>query len=280
MKHSAVVSIILACAGCVAVAARAVEPSRASGTVTIDGTTATLAYATSTTVENLFDDSKRDILVVLSDRPLGDLAADDDVALQLAARAGRLVAIAVRADGPKLVDVAVHAKGVEGIQLLPGNWFTFHSTGQAAGTIRLARRESEGHSYACSAEYAGAPARPSVPQEPTAPPQVEPTPTLPPATTSTVDPKTLTAALVAAMMGKDEAQAVKIVKQGVDPNARDQYGTPVLNWAVMMCMPDVVKVLVDKGADLTYERAPGMTILTEAGACPAAAKILRAAGAK
>ncbi len=54
----------------------------------------------------------------------------------------------------------------------------------------------------------------------------------------------------------------------------------MLNWAVMMCMPKVVKALVDKGADLKYERAPGMTIMQEAGACPEAAKILKAAGAR
>jgi hypothetical protein len=47
-----------------------------------------------------------------------------------------------------------------------------------------------------------------------------------------------------------------------------------------MCQPQVVKALVDKKADLTYQRAPGMTVLTEAGACPEAAKILKAAGAK
>ena len=90
----------------------------------------------------------------------------------------------------------------------------------------------------------------------------------------------MTALLVSAMMQKDEDQALKLVKLGVDPNAKDQYGVPVLNWAVMMCMPRVVQALVDAKADLTYQRAPGFTILQEAGACPEAAKILKAAGAK
>ena len=81
-------------------------------------------------------------------------------------------------------------------------------------------------------------------------------------------------------MEKDERRALEILKLGADPNGRDQYGTAMLNWAVMMCQPQVVKALVDKKVDLTYQRAPGMTILTEAGACPEAAKILRAAGAK
>jgi hypothetical protein len=54
----------------------------------------------------------------------------------------------------------------------------------------------------------------------------------------------------------------------------------VLNWAVMMCQPTVVQALVNAKASLTYQRAPGLSILTEAGVCPEAAKILRAAGAK
>jgi ankyrin repeat protein len=90
----------------------------------------------------------------------------------------------------------------------------------------------------------------------------------------------MAALLVAAMMSKDEEQALTLVKSGADPNLRDQYGVPMLNWATMMCMPRLVKTLVDRGADLKYERAPGFTILQEAGACPEAAKILRAAGAK
>jgi len=82
------------------------------------------------------------------------------------------------------------------------------------------------------------------------------------------------------MMQKDEHMALELVKSGVDPNSRDESGIPILNWSVMMCMPSVVQALVDRKADLTYQRAPGMTIMTEAGACPAAAKILKAAGAK
>jgi hypothetical protein len=270
----------MVCAGLFAGAALAVEPGRATGTLTVDGATAKLAFATTGSVENLFDDKKKDTLIVLSDRPPGDVAADDEVGLQLAARNGELAAMVVRLDGSKLINVAVHEKGIDGMVLLPGNWFTYRPAGAAAGSITLAKREWDGHSYACSAEFVGAPAKPTAPEAAPVPAPVEATPTLPPATTSTIDPKALTGALVAAMMNKDEDQALTLVQQGGDPNARDQYGMPVLNWAVMVCMPKLVKALVDKGADLKYERAPGMTILTEAGACPEAAKILRAAGAK
>lgn len=146
--------------------------------------------------------------------------------------------------------------------------------------LLLARRESDGHAYACSVEFVATAAAPVRAARVDAAPVIAPTPTLPPATTSSISPKAMTELLVAAMMNKDEDQALKIIKLGADPNARDKYGTPMLNWAVMVCQPRVVKALVDAKASLTYERAPGMTIMQEAGACPEAAKILRAAGAR
>ena len=72
----------------------------------------------------------------------------------------------------------------------------------------------------------------------------------------------------------------RVRRTGIDPNSRDKDGIPILNWAVMMCMPTVVQALVDRKADLKYQRAPGLSIMTEAGACLAAAKILAAAGAE
>ena len=80
-----------------------------------------------------------------------------------------------------------------------------------------------------------------------------------PATASNVDPKAATTFLVQAMMQKDEHQALELIKLGADPNGRDQSGIPVLNWSVMMCMPQVVKALVDHKASLTYltSRAAG-----------------------
>ena len=263
----------------------AAEGGRASGTATADGTTATMAYAVTTTKENLFDDAKRDTVVVISDRPLGDTAADDEVGLSLRARRGELLVFALRLDGTKLVNVSVSHQGLAGIALLPGSWFEYTPAraagGATAGSLALAKREFDGHSYACALRFVAMPAAaPRQAEAAAAPEAPEPTPTLPPASTSTLDPRSLTPLLVKAMMEKDEAEAVKLVKLGADPNGRDQYGVPVLNWAVMMCQPKVVKALVDAKADLTYQRAPGMTILTEAGACPAAAKILRAAGAR
>jgi ankyrin repeat protein len=139
--------------------------------------------------------------------------------------------------------------------------------------------------YATSVEFAAAAApKPAPAPEPVAAPAPKPAPKpvekAAPATTSNIDKKSATALLVQAMMDKDEHRALEIIKLGADPNGRDQYGVPVLNWAIMVCQPQVVKALVDKKADLTYQRAPGMTVMVEAGACPEAAKILKAAGAK
>ena len=202
------------------------------------------------------------------------------------ARTGEIFALALRFDGTKLVNVSVYHEGLSGVVKLPGGWFEYAPATAAgatiAGSLKLAKREFDGHSYACSVAFAAAPAAPgSRPgdAEPAAA-AAAPTPTPSPATTNALDPKSLTPLLVAAMMQKDEAEALKLVKLGADPNGRDQYGVPVLNWAVMMCQPRVVKALVDAKASLTYERAPGMTIVQEAGACPEAARILRAAGAR
>ena len=262
----------------------ALQAGQAAGTASVDGTTATLAFAVSTTKENLFDDSKRDTVVVVTDRALGDTAADDEVGLSMRARRGELLVLALRLDGTRLVNVSVSHEGLTGIVKLPGAWFEYKpgkaGDGTVTGSLKLAKRESDGHSYACSVEFvafpAAAPVRASAAEAPAA---VQPTPTLPPATPSTLAPKSLTPLLVQAMMQKDEEQALTLIKLGSDPNGRDQYGTPVLNWAVMMCQPRVLNALVDAKASLTYQRAPGMTILQEAGVCPEAAKILRAAGA-
>jgi hypothetical protein len=247
----------------------------------------TLAHAVSTRVEGLFDSTKQDTLVVLTDNPLGTTAADDDIDLSMRARTGDITGMVLRIDGSRLVNVAVFHKGLGGKTILPGAWFQYAATTPGAGSLKLATRDSDGTKYACAVEFAAAaavkaaPVAAPVPAAPAKPaPAAAAAPTPPSASTSNVDKKPATTMLFAAFMQKNERQAVDLVKQGADVNARDPYGVPALNWAVMMCMPDAVQALVDRKADLTYQRAPGMTIMTEAGACPPAAKILKAAGAK
>jgi hypothetical protein len=265
----------------------AAEPGKAVGTFTYDGTTVTLANATEIKVEGLFDSSKQDLLVVLTDRPLGSTAADDDIDLSLRARKGDLAALMLRIDGPKLINVSVFHKGLSGKVVLPGAWFDYKAAKPGTGSLKLTMKEFDGHKYATTVEFAAmaapkpapAPPPPAVPAAKPASAPAPPAAAAKPAPAEAPKPPS-PAILVKLLMDKDEAGALEVIKLGVDPNGKDQYGVPMLNWAVMMCQPKVVKALVDKKADLKYERSPGLTILTEAGACPEAAKILKAAGAK
>ena len=276
--------VLTTCFGALVVAAPtlALEPGKAVGTFTRDATKVTLSVAVEKQVENLFDEKKRDALVVLTDKDLGATAPDDDIELSLRARTGEITALVLRIAAGKLVNVSLYYEGLGGKVLLPGAWFQYAGTARGTGSLKLAPRAFDDHTYACAVEFSPAAARAVVaaPVEPvrTAPQQPEEKPV--PATASNIDVKSATALLIQAMMLKDEHQALELIRLGADPNGRDQYGVPVLNWAVMMCQPKIVKALVDKKADLTYQRAPGMSILTEAGACPEAAAILRAAGTR
>jgi len=266
--------------------ARAADPGKAVGTFSYGSTTVTFVHAVETKVEALFDSSKQDTLVVLSDKPLGATAPSDDVELSLRARTGEVTALALRIDGSRLVNVGVFPKGLSGKASLPGAWFQYTAGKPGTGTLKLASREFDGMQYACALEFAAAPAAkapaPTAKPAAAAPAKRAPTPEpkAAPAATSNIDKKSATTLLVSAFMQKNEHQAVELIKLGADPNGRDQYGVPMLNWAVMMCMPQAVQALVDRKASLTYQRAPGMTVMAEAGACPEAAKILKAAGAK
>jgi hypothetical protein len=260
------------------------DPGKAVGSFTYDGNTVTLAYAVEARVESLFDSSKQDLVVVLSDKPLGATAPGDDVELSLRARKGDLGALMLRIDGAKLVNVSVFHKGLAGKVLLPGAWFDYQAAKPGTGTLKLAPRDFDGHKYAATVEFASIAAPKAAAAAAATPPaSAAPKPAdkpLPPATSSNIDTKSANALLVQAMMEKDERRALEIIKLGADPNGKDQYGVPMLSWAVMMCQPQVVQALVDRKANVNFSRAPGMTTLQEAAACPAAAKILKSAGAR
>jgi hypothetical protein len=107
---------------------RAAEPGKAVGSFSVDGATYRLTNAVSTRVEGLFDSSKQDLLVVLSDKPLGSTAADDDIELSLRARKGEIAALMLRIDGAKLVNVSFFYKGLGGKVVLPGAWFEYKAS--------------------------------------------------------------------------------------------------------------------------------------------------------
>src|SRR5262245_29827613 len=132
--------LALAFALCVAAPALAVDAGKAIGTFTIDGTTSPLAFAVETRKENLFDDKKQDTIIVLTDKPLGTTKPDDEIDLSLRARRGELVALALRLDGTKLINVTAFYKGLSGLVILPGFWFQ-HTPAKTSATLKLAQHD-------------------------------------------------------------------------------------------------------------------------------------------
>jgi hypothetical protein len=268
-----VLSVVLASA------AVAPEPGKAIGTLTVDGVTTTLSHAVHTTKPNVFDESALDTVVVLSDRPLTPQEAANEGELLARAQGGDLVAVAIRFDErrgrTRLFNVAISHKGLATSALFPDVWVE-HTYSAGAGTLKIIPRELSGHTYAGSVEFAVV-----VPTETTSVAPVS-AGALPPPSKTEADRKAATGLLIQALQEGDERRSLDIVALGVDPNGRDEkMNIPVINWAVMMCQPPVVKALVDLKADLTHERLPGMTLLSEAtAACPDAAPFLRAGGAK
>ncbi|MBK7975269.1 MAG: hypothetical protein IPK07_18955 [Deltaproteobacteria bacterium] len=264
----------------------------ATGRFTFDGKAVALTHAYAYTGENLFDAKKKDTFVVVTDRALpADQAPDDEVQLHVVAREGGVIALRLRIADGKAAGVALFHPAAEALLLFPAQAAS-HTPGPAAagevsGHLKTPKPlELDGHAWSADLDFHAAIAPPksaelTVPPAPAkAPP---PEPEAAPAPRPKRDPRqsaTEAKAIVAAIMTHDSARAVKYIQGGMDPNARDENGLSVLNWAVMSCDVPVVKALVDKGADVNYQRMPGYTMLTEAGACPAAEKILRAAGAK
>ena len=260
----------------------AAQPGTASGTLTIDGTATTLSHAVRITKPNVFDDQSLDFIVVLSNQPLTVPQASDD-ALLLSRAASGLVTMAVRYDGrrgrgEKLFNVTLRFKGESDPVLLPDLFFK-NSWKAGAGALAMEKREFTGHTYEANVEFTV-----PVPKETTEAVAAAPKTgaALPPPSKTEADRKAASALLIETLQEGDETRALEIVKLGIDPNAQDQkMKIAVINWAVLMCQPLVVKELVSLKADLTHERIPGMTLLSEAtAACPDAVPFLKAGGAK
>jgi hypothetical protein len=254
--------------------------SKGSGTITINGVTTPLTHAIKTTRKNLFNDFFSDTLVVLSNQPVTQKEADDDAALFARAQKGELITVIVRFDGrPKrgqLFNVALNHQGLQETALLPDVWFKYTFKG-GAGTLKLDSHEFAGRTYATEAQFAV-----PMPVETVEETKTASTQGLPPASTTDRDRQIASQLLIGALQEGDEARALAIVALGIDANARDpKMNIAVINWAVLMCQPQVVAALVDLKADLSHERLPGMTLLSEArAACPEAVGFLKAGGAK
>lgn len=262
-------------------AAQALTPGQAGGTLTVDGAAVTLAHATKTTRPNPFNDFFADTVVILSDRPVSEREAADDAALLARARKGELVAAAVRFDGRprrgQLFNVAIFARDLAEPALLPDVFFTSTFKG-GQGTLAMEPREFSGHRYAADARFAV-----TMPPPTTEAAAAVGGPALPPPSKTDADRQKAGLLLIEALQEGDEARALAILDLGVDPDVSDdKMKIPLINWAVLMCMPPVVRTLaVDLKADLTHVRIPGMTLLSEAiAACPEAVPALRQAGAQ
>jgi hypothetical protein len=167
--------LALASALCVAGIVLALETGRSSGAVTIDGTDFPLSFAVETRKDNLFDDNKRDLVIVLTDKQLSATKPDDEIGLTVKARRGELVALALRIDGGTLVNVALSHQALDRLVILPGAWFQYTvGSKPGTGTLKLAERQFEGHSFAVDVEFSAAPGARST-TRPVAPPSGEAT---------------------------------------------------------------------------------------------------------
>ena len=269
-------------AALLATASHAAQPGTVRGSIAVDGVATSLTHSVRITRPNTFNDFFSDTVVVLSSQPLTAAEAADDPVLVSRAKRGEIVTVAVRFDGrPKrgqLFNVAINHPELTETALLPDVWFKYAFKG-GVGTLTLDRREFSGRIYTIDAEFTV-----PMPAETTATADATTSAgaALPPPSKTPADRAKASALLIDALQEGDEQRSLEIIKLGIDPNARDQkMSIPLINWAVLMCQPPVVGALVELKADLTHERLPGMTLLSEArAACPDAVGFLRAGGAK
>ncbi len=277
LRPAFALGVVIATSGVVGVFAA--QPDKASGTITIDGKPTSLTHVVRTTKPNPFDEQVRDTVIVLSNRPLTAPEAADEAALLARAERGEIVTMAVRYDSRpgrwKLFNVSVAHQGLDEMTLLPDVVFE-HTFTSGAGTLTMAARKFRGHTYASAVAFAVVMPVETAVSAPTAPAG------LPPPSRTEADRKAASGLLIQALQEGDERRALGIVRLGIDPNVRDaKMNIPLINWAVLMCQPPIVKALAELKVDVTHQRLPGMTLLAEAeAACPDAVPFLKAAGAK
>ena len=309
---------------------------KVDGHASVNGKPATLTYAAAATAENLFDDKKKDMLVLLADHPMpAGMDPGDEVAVSLHARKGEFRAVMIRIDTTKkLINVKLFEKGLNGLLQYGAKDFDLTLTAldakRAAGRVKTKAPTKFDNTtldldatFDVSLEAAPA-AKPAA--APTAAPATAPAakPAAAPDASAalnklllkklTFTPNDFLAAVAAqktddvqlfldagmnpdtpggmgtplfgaetpiiwAIMMKNTPMALSLVKAGANVKRVDKMGMIPLTWAVENCNAEVTQALVDAKSDVNFKRA-GMTMLTEAGACPAAAAILKKAGAK
>ena len=308
-------------------AAQPKAAGKVEGHASVNGKPATLTFVAATTVENLFNDKKKDVVVLVADKPVpADIDPGDEVTVSLHARKGEFRAVMLRIDATKkLINVKLFEKGLSGLlmfaakdfELVPGAMDAKH----AAGRVHTkAPTTFDGTTLDFDATFdaliGGAPAPMPAPAAAPAPSRPDASAalnqlllkklTLTPTDFLTAAASQKTAdvqlfldagmnpdtpggpgtplfgaktALVWAIMMKNDPMALALVKAGANLQKPDEMGMTPLTWAVENCTAPVVQAMVDAKADVNFKRA-GMTMMQEAGACPAAAAILKKAGAR
>lgn len=326
--RNVVVSLALALAAMASI--HAVAAAKIEGHASVNGKSTPLTFAAAGTAENLFDDKKKDVIVLLADHAVpADLAADDEVGISLHARKGEFRAVMLRIDTTKkLLNVKLFDKGIAGLvmfaakdfELIPGTIDMKTAAGRihtkAPTTFSGTTLELDATFDAAVGAAANAAAQPAAPVSAPAAPRPDasvalnqillkhltftPTDFLTAVASQQTDVVKLyldagmspdtpggpgtplfgaKTPLVWAIMMQNAPMAVDLVKAGADVKKADANGMTALTWAVESCVIPAVQAIVDAKADVNHVRA-GMTMLQEAGACPAAAAILKKAGAK
>ena len=274
------------CAGLVAVSNVQAGQDGASGQFKVGEVAVSLTHALAFETEGLMDETKQDVVVVLSDRAWPeDLAFDDDMALQQLAASGELEAARIRLAEPG-GNVTVFSSHHQGQVILPWRMYdvTWERIGESGVSGKLIFKEPadfDGTTWHLDAIFQATIREQAVADEDEGLVPGYETPK--PVDVPVVESKNLVdfnKALIDALMNMKPEAALASIKAGADVNKPDKDGLAPLNWAILMCQVDVVKALIDAGADVNYERAPTLTVLQEAMACPDAVPLLEAAGAK
>ena len=93
--------VICLCSGALAGARTPVQAGTASGELKVAGQTTPLSHAYARAVKGFFDPTKEDVLVILSDVPIGEEALEDEFARHRLASEGKLHAVEITLNAEK-----------------------------------------------------------------------------------------------------------------------------------------------------------------------------------
>src|SRR4051794_34319008 len=86
-------------------------------------------------------------------------------------------------------------------------------------------------------------------------------------------------ALFSAVEKNDIGSVRKLLEEGANANATDEFGDAILMHAALYATPDCMKLLLDKGADVNFKNKQGHNALVFCAHEPDKIKLLVSAGA-